>query len=201
MIPFIPKKIFSQDVNLFQYLESNSEEFDTDTLHIFFHREWNEDYKRSKIIEYEGIKISIDWETLLMEEYGLESPSFILGAINISDSQKGYLIRHMGMYESNQISILIESPTIGTNKILLARSGGDGSWMYDEDSWFFDGDGDGDLDIFTWRKEKWEDERTEEWKSKSELTYRIWLDGRYVPNPSSVVDTTKFNIYSTTLDY
>ncbi len=142
---------FSQSNDLYSYLIENSEEYSTDTLQVFFYRHWYEDDSH-EVIKFKGNEIREEYAEKLVANYSFEAPLYILGYFSITPEQKGFLIRHMGMYSANQISLIIEESTGNLSQpIRIAQRGGDGAWHYEVDSWFFDINKDGVKDIFTWR--------------------------------------------------
>jgi hypothetical protein len=186
---------FTQPNDLYGYLTKNSEEYNSDTLHVFFYRHWYEDNSH-EVIRFKGNEIEEQYAEKLVAKYFFEAPLFILGYFDITPNQKGFLIRHMGMYEPNQISLIIEDSTGNLSEpIKIARSGGDGAWIYEVDSWLFDINKDGSKDIFTWRKEEWENEQTEKWENKDIYTFYLWSNGKYNLDESIKINTSEFNHY------
>lgn len=194
---FVQNLAVSQAQEFFDYLEENTEAINSDTLHVFYFEEWNDDYTSSKIIAFEGKLINSEWNTLISNYLSVENKAFLIGKMNIDDNYSGFLIRHQSTYSPQKISLLVFDHIEDnfTTKQLIADSGGDGTWRYEVDGWLLDIDEDGKIDLVNWRTERWEDDETEEWHRSDSVYVSFWNGTEFELEKSVQIDTSKFKTY------
>ncbi len=194
---FVQNLAVSQAQELFDYLEENTEVISSDTLHVFYFEEWNDDYTSSKIIEFEGKLIDSEWNALISNYLSVENKVYLIGKINIDDNYSGFLIRHLSTYSPRKISLLVFDHIEDnfTTKQLIADSGADGTWGYEVDGWLLDINEDGKFDLVNWRTERWDDDETEEWHRSDSVYVSFWNGTEFELEKSAQIDASKFKTY------
>ncbi len=185
----------AQEEELFNYLNENSEVFQTDTLHVFYFERWNEDYTYSQIIKYEGELIESKWFPLISKYLSIDEKAYLIGKFEIDDSHTGFIIRHQSTYSPQKISLLIYdmSSLNFSNSQILADDGGDGTWAFNVDAWLIS---EGNhLKLVNWRTERWEDDETEEWHRSDSVWINIWNGNNFVLDETHQLDRSKFKTY------
>ena len=185
----------AQDEELFNYLNGNSKVIQTDTLHIFYFENWNEDFTSSEIVEYEGEPIESKWIPMLTNHLTVDEKAYLIGKFDLGDYHSGFIIRHQSTYSPQKISILIfdlVSLNISSS-YLLADNGGDGTWVYNVDGWLINMNND--LKLVNWRTERWEDDETEEWYRSDSVWISIWNGSEFELDKRQKVNRKKFKTY------